>query len=55
MKTGVVYLKIRMELNQDIDEEEAVDLVNELYYEIKDDKDRIQNTMIVGHDLTSTD
>jgi hypothetical protein len=49
MQTGVVYIKIRLELEQDIDEDEVQELVQNLDYIIKDpEKDRIQNTEIVA-------
>ena len=46
-KTGVVYLKIRLQLNMDIDESEVAELVENLDYEIGDDKKLVENTEIV--------
>jgi hypothetical protein len=53
MKTGVVYLKIRLELNMDIDEDEVGEFVSELDYSIKDNKNLIANTEIVESSTTS--
>ena len=48
MKTGVVYIKIRLQLEYDLDESEVQDLVENVDYEVKDGKKRIQNTEIVA-------
>ena len=45
MKTGVVYVKVRLQLEQDISEKEASELVSEMDYEFNDP--RIQNAEIV--------
>jgi hypothetical protein len=50
--TGVVYLKVKLELNHDISEEEVDELVENLDYEIGDEKGLIQNTEIVDSNLT---
>jgi len=47
-KTGVIYLKVRLELEHDVCEHEAEELVNELDYEFNDAGKRIQNQEIVG-------
>ena len=52
MKTGVIYLKIRLQLEQDISEKEAQELVEDLGYEITDEKKRVANTEIVSFETT---
>lgn len=46
-KTGVVYIKVRFELEYDIDEDEVENMVKWLDYKFNDDKKRIQNAEIV--------
>jgi hypothetical protein len=53
MKTGVIYLKVMLELNQDVSESEADELTQELDYEFKDEKGRIANTEILAWGTTS--
>lgn len=47
MKNGVIYLKIKLQLEYDIDDAEVAQLVQELEYEMNDK--RIQNTEIVDY------
>jgi len=55
MKTGVVFLKIRLELESDMNVGKVQDFVNELDYEIKDEKKRIQNAEIVDFSISARD
>lgn len=52
MKAGVIYLKIKLELNQDIKEDDIRDFVDNLDYEIKDDKNLIANAEIADYDTS---
>ena len=52
MKTGVVYLKIRLELNMDIEEDDIPDLVNTIHCDIKDENNLIASTEIVESDTS---
>jgi divalent metal cation (Fe/Co/Zn/Cd) transporter len=54
MKTGVVFIKVKLELNQDMNVMKVPDFVNELDYEIKDEKGRIQNTEIIDCDYNNS-
>lgn len=51
MKTGVVYLKVRLELNMDIDEDDIPNLINDLDYDIKDGKGLVANKEIVDYSI----
>lgn len=59
-KTGVVYLKVKLELEMDIDEEDVQELVHNLDYEVSgglvDGVNLVQNTEIVdcGTDFSMT-
>lgn len=47
MKTGIIYLKIKIKLNYDMTEEEAQEMVEDLDYDFNDTKNRIATTEIV--------
>lgn len=49
MSTGIIYLKIKIRLNSDLDEDEVQDFVNELDYEINDPN--VCDTEIVDFDV----
>lgn len=53
MKTGVVYLKIRLELEQDLTEKQVQDLVEDLDYTVTDKKRLIQNTELVRYAISA--
>lgn len=55
MKTGVVYLKIRLELNQDLTEKQVQNLIENLDYTVTDEKKRIQNTELVRYEISADD
>ena len=49
MKTGVVFIKVKLELNQDMNVMKVPDFVNELDYEINDPN--VQDAEIVDFDV----
>ena len=51
MTTGVVYIQIRLELNQDIDEEKVNEFVQELDYKVTDEAGLIANTEITDFSI----
>lgn len=53
MKTKEVYIKIRLQLKKGIDVDEVRDFVNDLSYDIGDEKKNIRNIEIVDCDTQS--
>jgi len=51
MRTGVVYIRVRLTLNQDVSSERADRMVQEMDYEFKDEKGLIADTEITDWDV----
>ena len=49
--TGIVYIKIKLYLNQDIETKQIEDFVNELDYSVKDTCGLIADTEIVDSSI----
>lgn len=55
MRTGVVYIKVRLDLEQFLDEKQVQDLIENLKVEVTDSKTRIQKYDVVAFSTSSTD